>query len=394
MKRILTVMLALLAAAVCLTAAADHSVLPRPGDMDETQAVDRAVALFCAGSGADEAEIRGHWYYSAIYYETLYSDEEPPVWWVRLVDPQPDGAEADGRTLRHPSWVYVIRAGDGERLPWEAFAGDSGETGGKADGFAYDNREDVWEDTSEPGAWNFLPVPTKEQLQPAEALDRARELLAECLGPEESVDPWRDYWLQAATDGGRYRILVTLGRGRIDPDGPLSWNVWLDADTGEVIWQSDPARFRGRYAVWKETGSWTNWYAEREQAREEAWGEQDTWTCEQMAAFEEECFGRPYWPGPERFYALPGEGDISPEQACAAAEAWFAAEHGDSAEWAVTGFCFVDDRNGWLHPESETIPPQHTRYWYVNILCEDPSLRFISVMVDAQTGEVLGDLAG
>lgn len=66
--RLITIALSLTALLLCLTALADHSVLPKDGDLNETEALNCAVELLCADRGLTEDEVRGHWYYFATYY--------------------------------------------------------------------------------------------------------------------------------------------------------------------------------------------------------------------------------------------------------------------------------------------------------------------------------------
>ncbi len=77
MKRTLFVLI--LALALCLwamCALADHSVLPKEGDLNETEALNCAVKLHCEDSGLTEEEVKGHWYYWAVYYDDpLFTDD-------------------------------------------------------------------------------------------------------------------------------------------------------------------------------------------------------------------------------------------------------------------------------------------------------------------------------
>ena len=61
MKRILLTIVVLAAAILlCLPASADHSVLPKEGDLNETQAVDVMVSFLCEQMNCGEDEVRGY----------------------------------------------------------------------------------------------------------------------------------------------------------------------------------------------------------------------------------------------------------------------------------------------------------------------------------------------
>ncbi len=378
MKRILLVLVAFAAAMLlCLPASADHSVLPKDGDLNETEALNCAVRLLCAEQGLNEDDIRGHWYYFAIYYTNGWlNDAEGSMWSVDLIDPEIIG-ETEGTYVPyriHCKHTYYLQADTGAQIN---VAEDSGT----------ENRQE-WENAEDPLDWRYPFVPSTEELQPDEAIEQARMSLAEAVGPE-NMDEWQDYSLTAVTDQGRFWYQIVLGHGSIEINWPLTFTMWIDADSGEVIWHSDTERLAFRYEIFRTEGSWTAWYHEQDAAREAEWGPSYTWDYRQHAAFEEECGGIVYWP--ERQYGMPGASDVSYEAARDAAVAWVAEEDGTGREWHVIGSWFHDDENAWIDDMmSDGIPPAGNRYWEIGFESTEPTLIRFGVEVDPTTGEVLG----
>ena len=255
MKKLLFVVL--LIYMICsFPAWADHSVMTEPGDIDATQAVDHAVESLLTQLKTDENEIRGHWYCSTEYYKTWawIGGFNGSVWSVRLIDPAVSGTE-DGYQI-HRSYDYIIDASSGEILEVEA--------------------NTTWDKINDPEDWQPFYVPTKEQMQPAEALTHARELLMNALNcSPETLNNWNDYMLTASTDeNGRFWYHVFMGYGGDlgSFTNPFAWHVYLDANTGEVIWQTNPERLAARWAIQRSGKDWYDWYREQETIYESVWG--------------------------------------------------------------------------------------------------------------------------
>ncbi len=373
MKRtVISIALLLTAMFLCLSALADHSIIPGDGIMDETAAVDAMVSLLCQRLDCGEEKIRGRWSYSATYTpETMYvEDYSGPSWNVFAVSPEPvDGlARVDA----------CINAENGDMISWK----ECGNPYGIPDEvFARYDADDFVEMIS-------LPlIPRKDQFQPAEAVERARELLRDALEcDEEELALWRDYVMTGVTGEGRFWYHVRIGRGDINTD---IWHVYLDADTGGIVWRSDPVRFAGRWKDRLEGNSRSDRFQEQLAEYESKWGDFDSWDYLRHAEFEEYFLGLPY--RPERYYSLPGESDISFETARDAAIAWVAEHEDPSRAWRVIGSCFVDDENAWIN---EMEPTEGCRWWGIVFESSDPSVVHLTVEVDPATGEVLGTLAG
>ena len=190
----------------------------------------------------------------------------------------------------------------------------------------------AWENAVNPLDWRYPFVPTADQLQPHEVIEQAKMTLTEAVGPENR-DEWQDYFMTAVTDQGRFWYRIVLGHGNIEIKWPLTFTMWIDADTGEVIWHSDTERLAFRYGVYETEGSWTSWYHEQSAAREAEWGPSYTWDYRQHAAFEEECGGVVNWP--ERQFGMPGASDICYEAARDAAVAWVEENEDPTREWQV-----------------------------------------------------------
>ncbi len=98
-------------------ALADHSIMPGDGLMDETAAVDAAVAFLCQGLGCGEEEIRGKYYYRTLFYESGWTFKGP-VWSITVINPT---VNEDGETLvsynyemgrltdETENWIIVFR---------------------------------------------------------------------------------------------------------------------------------------------------------------------------------------------------------------------------------------------------------------------------------------------
>ncbi|MBR6029454.1 MAG: hypothetical protein IKP40_10225 [Clostridia bacterium] len=369
MKRTaLMVIILMIALLTCLSAFADHSVLPSAGDLNETQALDIMVSFLCQQMNCSEDEIRGRFHYMATYYpkSSWVNDYRGSLWGVCINSPEPredvSYAKAD------------INAQTGEIIEFLL--------------------SDEWDWTGYEEGLDRLPlIPAKDQMQPHEAIDRARAILAETVGSDHAEE-WQDYHLAAVTDQGRFWYLIILGRDNIEAKWPLTLTVWIDADTGEVIWHSDTERLAFRYEIYRNTGSWTAWYSEQIAGRVAEWGPSYTWDYRQHAAFEEACGGIIYWP--ERLYGLPGDADTSFDAACDAAAAWVSETEDPAGEWCMIGSWFHDDENGWINwidcEYAGGIPPEDTRYWEIGFESSQPSLTRFGVKVDCVTGEVIGKI--
>ena len=377
-KRILLVIVALAAAMLlCLPASADHSVLPKEGDLNETEALNCAVELLCVERGLTEDEVRGHWYYYATYYEESswagFSDYSGSYWYVSMINPAVSGEETKyGRVyLIHELMVYYLRADTGMPLQND-------------DGY----EPVVMETKDEPSDWRYPLVPTADQMKPDEVIGAAQSLLSGAVSTE-NIHKWKDYSLIALTDNGHFWYRITIGNASIDLNGYLSFTAWIDADTRQVIWHSDLDRLGFRYHIRQTTGSWFDWYDQQEAAYEAEWGPSYTWDYRQHAAFEEECRGIVYWP--ERQFGMPGASDVSYEAARDAAAAWVAEEKDPTREWQVIGSWFHDNENAWIDDLlADSIPPAGNRYWEIGFESTEPTLIRLGVEVDPATGEVLG----
>ena len=352
-----------------LTAYADHSVLTQPGEINVTDALDQAIGNFCSGQNLSEDDIRGKWYCSSTYYRKA----ENNIWWISLMDPNVIGFR-DPLQI-HRWFSYKLNAADGTIEETDEFV-------------AYD-------DPSDPLDWGFMLVPTKDQMQPAEALEKAQALLQEALNcDEDTIHEWRDYMLTGVTDmnsisekNGRFWYHIWLGYGGYlgSDDGALAWHVYLDANTREIVWQSDPERFAGRWAVQATGVSWYDWYDEELKTYEEKWGDDKTWDYLKHAEFEKHCFGLRYWP--EKCYDLPAENEISYEDALIAARAWITKRYPENS-WQLQGSAlFADIYNEYT--VRVVNGKEKVRAWELTFVDEnDPRLQE-EVLIDPQTGEVL-----
>lgn len=278
---------------------------------------------------------------------------------------------------------YHLRADTGELLHDD----DVGDDGYKP--VAEDEAE-------EPLEWRYPLVPTADQMQPDEVIAAAQEMLVGTVG-EENIYKWKDYFLIALTDNGRFWYRITLGNASIDTRGYASFTAWIDADTRRVIWHSDLDRLAFRYQIRQTTGSWYDWYDEQVAAYEAEWGERSTWNYRQYAEFEEHCAGRPMTP--EKFFDLPAENEASYEQACGAAIAWQTA-HDDAPRaredvprvWSVRSSAFIVDVWLWNWIDegmSSGIPPEIERRWRIILISDDPEPMTVEVWIDPATGDVV-----
>lgn len=354
LKGILPFLLCVLLLCPATPARADHSVLPPEGQLNETQALDLTVARLCQQLDCPEEAIRGHWHYYAISYPT----EEVPAWYLCAGGPEPVGGIG--------MLEVWLNAETGAFLEWDD--------------------EPEW--FYDPDDFHFLPlIPRKDQLQPAEALDRALDLLQAALActPEERAQ-WRDYHLSASVDTDRFWYHVELGRGYLPGSSNMfCWHVWLDADTGEVVWQTDPERFAGRERIRQETGSWRDWYEAEFAAYEALWGSEDNWDYRQYAEFEAHCYGNPGWP--EEQFGLPREGECSYDEAVAAGQAWLAL-HEDGATWSVKSSAFYTDYSNLRQEELAQGITEPDRLWSIIFVNDDAPGDWILIYVDPDTGRV------
>ncbi len=353
-----------------LPARADHSVLARPGDIDETQAVDHAVEALTDELKTGESEIRGRWYCYAVYYEdwTWIDGFSGSVWAVELTDP--DVKDTENSVQVHRCFSYILDASNGEVMQME--------------------EKDAWDDISDPEDWQPLFVPTQQQIQPAEALARAQELLMTALDCDrDTLENWRDYTLTASTDpNGRFWYHVFMGYGgRLGSNtDPMAWHVYLDAHTGEIIWQTDPERFVGRWAVQAAGQDWKDWYQEQKTAYEAEWGGIGSWDYLQLAEFEKHCHGLPYWP--EEHFGLPSENELSYENALSAARTWLE-EQGMSSRLSLRQSVFYADMSNERHCLLAQGITESSRFWSFEFVSEDdPDFRE-EVFVDPVSGEII-----
>ena len=377
MKRILLVIVALAAAMLlCLPASADHSVLPKEGDLNETEALNCAVELLCVERGLTEDDVRGHWYYYATYYEKSswagFSDYSGSYWHVSMINPAVSGEETKyGRVyLIHELTVYCLRADTGMPLDDDGYKPVAVET------------------KDEPSDWRYPLVPTAEQMKPDEVIGAAQALLSGAVGTE-NIQKWKHYYIIALTDNGRFWYRVTIGNSSIGLNGYLSFTAWIDADTRQVIWHSNLDRLGFRYHIRQTAGSWFDWYDQQEAAYEAEGGDSSTWNYLQNAEFEEHCGGSPMVP--EQFYGLPEEDEIGYEQACSKAIAWQTAQDDAAKVWRVKGSAFVVDVYLWNWIEDmmiKGIPPKLERRWVISLISNDPEPATVVVYIDPATGEI------
>ena len=378
MKRILLAIVVLTAAILlCLSASADHSVLPKEGDLNETEALNCAVRLLCAEQGLNEDGIRGHWYYHANYYTNGWLDDaEGSMWIVYLIDPEIIGEteETDEPYWIHREHTYYLQADTGAQI----FVA---EEHGPED-------KQAWENAVNPLDWRSPLVPTMDQMQPDEVIGAAQEMISSAVGPE-NLHKWKDYFLIALTDNGRFWYRITIGNSSIDTIGYLSYTAWIDADTRQVIWHSDLDRLAFRYHIRQTTGSWYDWYDEQEASYEAEWGERSTWNYLQYAEFEEHCAGRPWVP--EKFFGLPEENEVGYEEVCSTAIAWQTARDDTSKAWSVRSSAFIVDVYLWNWIDelmNGGIPPKIVRRWSIVLISDDPEPTTVEVWIDPATGEI------
>ena len=384
MKRTLFALILALVLCLCaMCALADHSVLPKEGDLNETEALNCAVKLLCEDSGLTEEEVKGHWYYWAVYYDDplFIDDYSGSVWDVQLVDPERSGEKQDFEHYWiHRSKVYYLN-------------GMTGEIVERGEDYYEEEELEVWEGEN-PYDWCYPLVPTEDQMQPDEAIRMTQDILSEAVGVE-NADEWQDYNLYAVTDNGRFWYRMLLGNHSINPSNPFSLTVWLDASTHEVIWHSDLDRLAFRYNVYQTTGSWSNWYKEQVAEYEEKWGSRNTWNYQQYAEFEEHCAGRP--DVPEKFYDVPGLNEIGYEEACSRAIAWQEANDQVSRTWTVKNSAFIVDvyLEGWTNEMMPSgIPPEYVRRWSIVLTSDDPEPVSVEIYIDPATGEIVDGPVG
>ena len=115
MKKTICMLLFIMINILCFPAFADHSVLPAEGDMNETQALDRAIEIICQEKNIGEEKVRGHWFFYTCYYEsTFYYDYDADMfqsydvssWSVNLVEPNSSSC------YEKPKYVLDEKNGD------------------------------------------------------------------------------------------------------------------------------------------------------------------------------------------------------------------------------------------------------------------------------------------
>lgn len=363
MKRVMLMITALVAAILmCLPALADHSVLPKEGDLNETQAVDVMVSLLCRRLNCDEEDIRGHWYYFAVYYpEARFLDGYNGSAWSITAEP----AESQDSI----SWAEAaIDAQTGDVIEWD------------------EDTVGVWAD--DPDSRYRVPlIPRKDQMQPAEAIECAIDLLTEALeaySPFDDASLWRGYMLFGSSDEtGRFWYHVILGS---TDDSPWSWHVWLDANTSEVIWQTDAERFAHR-CIYLHTGmTYEGAYQYKLAQFEERWGNSVNWNYIQAAEFEEQCFGHPSWPEPH--WGLPNEDECSYEEACEAAITYLSGGVQTNGSWSVVGSIFYVDPYGRIHDLIARGITENEHLWALWLVNEPAPTERVLVYIDPDTCEV------
>ena len=237
-------------------------------------------------------------------------------------------------------------------------------------------------------------IPRKDQMQPAEAVQKAVDLLAEAFEtwkpapwPEDEITRWSNYELNGSSDGsGRFWYHVRFG----DLSGAYSvytWHVWLDANTGEVVWQSDPERFAAR-CLYLHTGiNYDTHYRQVEEQCEATWWKRNTWNYLQHAEFEERCFGHPFWP--EARHGLPGEGECSYEEACAAAAAWLREQEETPGVWVAVSSIFHVDSGNQRHERLAQGITEEDHLWEIWLKrLGAPDGERVQVYIDPATCEV------
>ena len=361
-------MIALLALLFCLPALADHSPLPPETALNETQVLDLAVAQVCAEYRLTEADIRGQWHYSAHYQEAI-PERKVPYWlfgypgeaWIVCLDDPTDGSGVfEYRlTLDPESGACLVPV---ETRTWSP------------------------EDFDVPYLWLSPFVPRKDQLQPAAAEDAALEALADALEmtPSEVRSQFRECWRENAVTnaGGRFWYHIQFWCDS-SLENPL-FHMYMDADTGRILRQTDPRTAAGRWRQWQSGVPWDEWYDDQLARRIAEWGEEDCWDYEQHAAFMRQCCVIPM-----AGYAtcdLPAPGESSLAEAVAAAQRWMAeAPYYSAAVWKLTGSVLeawpYDDSALCLRAEDNF----EDRRWVLTFVSDDPLAEEIHLFLDPAT---------
>lgn len=370
-KLLLSVILMILFSAFAVSALAEHSVFPAEGDLDETQALDIVVTQICALLNCEEEDIRGHWYYRAVYEpEAGLGESRHDARWNVVANPvDPDD-----------QYMYV-------RLTIHAAGGAVTDR--------YAETECLWPGCPDQPQEVLPLIPRKDQMQPAEAVQKAVDLLAEAFEtwkpapwPEDEITRWSNYELNGSSDGsGRFWYHVRFG----DLSGAYSvytWHVWLDANTGEVVWQSDPARFAAR-CLFMHTGIDYGTHCRQVTEQCEAvWGKQNGWNYHQYAEWEALCFGHPYWP--ELRYGLPGEGECGYEEARAAAIAWVQEQEETPGVWVAVSSIFHVDSGNQRHERLAQGITEEEHLWEIWLKrLGAPDGERVKVWLDPRTCEVV-----
>ena len=385
MKQQAVILFLALSLILSLPALADHSVLPAAGDLNETQALDRAVAYLCSEKNLREEDVRGHWFFFTAYYEHAKWLEgyEGAAWSVLLVDPDascsyesqemvPDETEEKGwrweKQLRPAMLRYSF-------------------TLNVADGSLLEQTEEPFPLEGTAGSFRLILVPDKSRLQPQEALDRAYGFLARALQvpEEEARATFRDYHLGASSALGSSRCwyhaeLYAFG------SVACSYHVYLDLDSGELIEKTDDRIIAGRFALWQQGIDHATWYWEQVQAQEAEWGPEDTWDYRQNAAFEEKCFGYPYYVL-NLAAGLPRADECTLEQAEAAARGYLAGQYGvPEQNWKLTGSLFWADCWGDWEDRLSRFETAAKRLWQLTF--ENEAGETETVYVDPSACEI------
>lgn len=381
MKIIIVLLILMLMIPLYSPAFADHSVLPDEGDMNETQALDRAIDIICREKNIGEDKIRGHWFFTTCYYEsTFYYDAAADMfrpydassWSVSLVEPNASAGYEKPK--------YALDEKSGEISPkWDDMdhfieVPHYDLTINARDGGLVYSRESIISVTQHMDYQHLILVPEKTQLQPQEALDSAYESLAQALRlPEEDVrSHFRDYRISgsSALDTSRCWYHVELNsEGNLAMD--RGFHVYLDMDSGGIVFQTDADMIAGRYALWQQGINHGDWFKEQLRAQEDEWGQMNTWDYRQYAAFEKRCFGRPFqlmnfsW-------GLPGTEDCTFVEAETEARKYLAEYYNDSrTDWSLTGSCFWADYWGDMEIRLSLFNTEPQRMWQLNFRNSD-----------------------
>ena len=159
-----------------------------------------------------------------------------------------------------------------------------------------------------------------------------------------------------------------------------AYHVYIDANTGEVVWMTDAGLFSGRYRLWCNGISHKSWYENQLSEYEEEWGDMRQWDYQQWACFEVSCFGQPGWMN--YHYGVPDEGDCSLEVARNAALDYLGKEQETNDRWILTSSAYMIDVYGDKDLQLEKGNVFSARMWCLWFSNEESKTNTIRVYVD------------